>query len=125
MNGDNQPRGFSFPFRIDPVGGGVGVTGGPDKLRENIKHLLLTRIGERPMLRDYGGGVTQLLHENVNDGLIAVAKHQIGRAIVRFEPRVLLQEVSVIPRNGELFLRVIYLQADQPGLQSLAMPLGS
>ncbi len=124
MNNDNQPRGFAFPFRIDPLSGGVAATAGPDKLRENLKHLLLTRVLERPMLREYGGGVTQLLHENVNDGLIAVARHQISRAIFRFEPRILLQEVSVIPRNGELTLRVIYLQADQPGLQSLALPLG-
>lgn len=102
-------RGFSFPLRIDSRSGGVSVTEGSDKLKENLKHQLLTRIGERLMLHQYGGGVTQLLHENVNDGLVGVARLQIRKAILRYEPRALAQEVTVIPRNGELFLRVIYL----------------
>lgn len=117
-------RGFAFPFRIDPRSGGVAVTVGPPKLKENLKHLLLTRIGERLMVREYGGGVTQLLHENINDGLIAVARHQIARAIVRFEPRILPQEIAVIPRNGELFLRVTYIQAEMQGLQTATIPVG-
>lgn len=116
-------RGFAFPFRIDPRSGGVAASEGSQKLRENLQHLLLTRVGERTMLREYGGGVTQLLHENVNDGLIAVARHQITRALVRFEPRVLPQEVTVIPRDGQLFLRVIYVEAAVPGPQTLVIPI--
>lgn len=123
MNGTDQIQGFAFPFHIDPRSGGVAITVGGDKLKENLKHLLLTRIGERLMLREYGGGVTQLLQESINDGLIAVARHQIAKAMVRFEPRVLPQEVSVIPNNGQLFLRVRYIQADMQGVQSAVIPL--
>ncbi len=123
MNGNSQIRGFTFPFRIDSGSGGVAATEGPEKLRENLKHLLLTRIGERVMRRQYGGGVTQLLQENINDGLIAVARHQISKAILRFEPRVLPQEVAVIPQNGELYLRVTYIEADMPGLQTAVIPI--
>ncbi len=123
MTGDSQLRGLSFPFRVDARSGGMAITEGPDKLKENLKHLLLTRIGERLMSREYGGGVTQLLHENINDGLIGVARHQITRAIIRYEPRILPQEVTVIPNEGQLFLRVIYIQADMPGLQSTVIPL--
>lgn len=125
MSNTNSIRGISFPFRIDKRSGGVAVTQGVDKLKENLKHLLLTRIGERVMAREYGGGVTQLLHENVNDGLIAVARHRITRSIVRYEPRILPQEVKVIPREGELFLRVRYIQADTPGLQTMVIPITS
>ena len=123
MNGTDQIRGFTFPFRIDPRSGGVAITEGDEKYKENLKHLLLTRIGERVMLRQYGGGVTPLFQENINDGLIAVARHQISKSILRFEPRILPQEVSVIPKNGELYLRVIYIQADQPGLQTTVIPI--
>jgi phage baseplate assembly protein W len=115
--------GFAYPFSIDPRTGGVASASGDDKLRQNLKHLLLTRIGERVMLRQYGGGVTQLLQENINDGLLAVAKHQIARAVVTYEPRVMLQEITVIPGNGVLILRMTYLQAGTPGLQSVAIPL--
>ncbi|HEX2571529.1 MAG TPA: GPW/gp25 family protein [Polyangia bacterium] len=123
MSDSNQLRGIAFPFRIDSRSGGVAVTEGGDKLKENLKHLLLTRTGERVMVRDYGGGVAQLLHENINDGLVALARHQITRAIVRFEPRVLPQDVSVVPDGAQLYLRVRYIQADSPGLQTMVIPL--
>jgi uncharacterized protein len=123
MNSDEQLRGFAFPFGIDPRSGGVAITEGAEKLRENLKHLLLTKIGERVMAREYGGGVFQLLHENINDGLVAVARHQISRAILRFEPRVLPQEVTLISRDGELFLRVQYIQADMQGVQTMVIPI--
>lgn len=120
----NPPiQGLAFPFRIE-ANGRVATATGDDKLRENLKHLLLTRIGERPMLREYGGGVTQLLHENLNDGIVAVAQHQISKAILRYEPRVLPQEVTVIPQDGELYLRVRYIRVEQPGLQTMVLPLG-
>jgi len=123
MNGDDTVRGFAFPFHIEPRAGGVATAVGPEKLKGNLAHLLLTRVGERLMVREYGGGVNQLLHENINSGLLAVARHQIGRALLRFEPRVLPQEISVIQHEGTLYLRIQYIQADTPGLQTLAVPI--
>lgn len=117
-------KGLAFPFRIDPRSGGVAIAEGPSKLRENLQHLLLTRVGERVMLREYGGGVSQLLQENINEGLIAVARLQIGGAMLRFEPRAVPQDVHVVDRAGELWLIVTYLQAGVPDIQSVAIALG-
>jgi phage baseplate assembly protein W len=119
-----QVRGVSFPFRVDPRTGGIAVSAGADKLRENVTHLLLTRIGERVMLREYGGGVTQLLQENINEGVIAIAQHQIAKAILRFEPRILPQQISVAEGDqGQLLLRVVFLDAEQQGLQQTIIPI--
>ena len=116
-------RGAAFPFRIDPRSGGVATSAGAAKLEDNVKHLLLTRIGERTAVRDYGGGVTQLFQENINDGLIEVARHQIARALVRFEPRVLPDEISVHAREGELLLLVRYLEGETPAVQTTVIPI--
>jgi phage baseplate assembly protein W len=123
-NGDIGLRGVAFPFRIDPRSGRVATSAGADKLRDNVEHLLLTRIGERTLARDYGGGVTQLFQENINEGVVEVARHQIARALLRFEPRVLPQEIEVRPREGELFLVVRYLEAQSPGAQTAVIPIG-
>jgi hypothetical protein len=117
-------RGVAFPFRIDPRSGGVAATEGTGKLTENLERLLLTRIGERLMLRDYGGGVTQLVQENINDGLIALAQQQVGRAILRYEPRALPQDIAVTAHEAELYLRVQYLEATTPGVQTTAIRIG-
>jgi uncharacterized protein len=114
-------RGFAFPFQIDPRTGGVAATEGTDKLAANLERLLLARIGERLMLRDYGGGASALVQENVNDGLIAVARNQIASAILRYETRVLPQDVTVVPWDGGLTVRVTYLQAQSPGVQTTAI----
>lgn len=121
---DTPLRGVAFPFRIDARSGGVAATEGPHKLTENLERLLLTRMGERLMLRDYGGGATQFLQENINDGLIALAQQQIGRAILRYEPRALPQDISVVPDGAELYLRVQYIEAQTPGVQTTAIRIG-
>ena len=117
-------KGAAFPFRIDPRSGAVATAEGAAKVKENLEHLLLSHAGERVMLREYGGGVSQLHQENINDGLVAVARLQIGGAMLRFEPRALPQEVHVVDREGELLLVVTYLQAGVPNIQSVAIALG-
>lgn len=117
-------KGMSFPFRINSKTGKVQTSESADKLKENIIHLLLTRIGERLMQREYGGGASQLLYENINDGLLEVAKHQIARALVRFEPRIVPQELTVMPgAEGELIIRISYIQAEIQGIQTLVIPI--
>jgi len=58
-------RGFGFPFRIDSKTGGVAWGEGTDKIRQNVSVILNTRLGERPMLREFGsragGHLTELL----------------------------------------------------------------
>ena len=53
--------GFAFPFRI--AGGRVDRAEGSEKVEHNLRHLLSTRLGERLMLRGYGGGVHHHLQE--------------------------------------------------------------
>jgi len=118
-----QRRGFSFPFRINDRGG-TAFTVGPEKLRENIKHLLLTGIGERVMNRDYGGGLRQLIHDPNNDALLAITQHQIAKAINRFEPEAQVEGVRVTRQESELIVEVIYIADQMQQPQSLSVPIG-
>jgi phage baseplate assembly protein W len=117
-------RGFSLPFRIDPASGGVVQASGPEKIKENIVHLLLTGVGERVMRRDYGGGLHQLVHDPNNDALRAIVQHQLAKSIGQWEPRVLLQDVTVTQQDGTLVveLRYVIRRTQQP--QSVSVPLG-
>lgn len=115
--------GAAFPFQIDPHSGRVAIKAGSEKLKDNLRHLLLTRVGERLMIREYGSGATQLLHENIDDSLVSLARHQLTKSILRFEPRVLLQNVAVISQNGDLYLHITYIEANNPAAQALILPL--
>jgi phage baseplate assembly protein W len=92
---EREPRGLAYPFRIDPMGGGVAWAEGREKLRDNLMHLLQTNPGERAMVRTYGGGLRDLVQDPNDDVLRALAQHRIGRAIADAEPRIELQVVSV------------------------------
>lgn len=115
--------GFSFPFRIDSAGR-VARTSGPEKLKENIKHILLTGIGERVMRRDYGGGLHQLVHDPSNDALRAIVEHQIAKAIGQWEPRVQIQDVTVTQQGGEICVEIRYVIGRTQQPQSLSVPIG-
>jgi phage baseplate assembly protein W len=85
--------GFAFPFRIvasGPPGGarlaGVARSAGAVKLRDDVRHLLSTSIGERPMLRDYGGGVERSRQEPNAAPLGALVRHEIEQALRVFVP---------------------------------------
>lgn len=122
---NTQTKGFSIPFRIDPATGGVAVQDeGPEKLKENLIHILLTGVGERVMWREYGGGVHQLVHDPNNDALRALVQHQIARAITRWEPRVLLQSVTVNQQGGTLNAELQYIIRSTQQSQTLSVPLG-
>jgi phage baseplate assembly protein W len=110
----DEPAGAAFPFGIDPRTGGMAVARGSAKLRGNLEHLVLTGVGERVMAREYGGGAGQMLQANINDGLLAVARHRITAAVIRYEPRVLPQEIDVAGRDAELLIRIEYVEAGDP-----------
>jgi phage baseplate assembly protein W len=120
-------RGISFPFRID-ASGGVAEQSGGDKLRENIIQILMTGNGERVMRRDYGGGLRQLIHDPNNGPLWAIIQHQIAKAISRLEPRVLLQDLSIVsgepPEYGTVTISVQYIVRRTRQVERLHVPIG-
>lgn len=118
-------RGFGFPFRVDALGG-VVLVDGPEKLRQNITHLLLTDVGERVMRRAYGGNLRALVHDPDNDALRAVVQHQLGHAFVRWEPRAQLQQVTIDPHAeaGTFWANVAFVARPALVPTSVRVPIG-
>ena len=119
----DQIRGFSIPFRIDPYTGGVAQASGPEKLKENIIHILLTRVGERVMRRRYGGGLQQLLHDPNDDVLRALVQRQIAESLGQFEPQILVRQIDVTQRDGTLWAELHYVVRRTQQVEELTVPL--
>ncbi|MCC7164271.1 MAG: GPW/gp25 family protein [Anaerolineae bacterium] len=116
-------RGMSFPFRIDPETGKVAEASGADKIRQNVRIILATRIGERPMLREFGSRIPGLVHDP-NDAVLAeLAKTQATNALLQWEPRVLITNMFVESDQGELRLRLDYVHSSEPVGGQLLLPL--
>lgn len=115
--------GFASPFRIDPDTGGIAWASGMEKLKANIIHILLTGVGERVMLREYGGGIRQLVHDPNNEALRAIVQHQIAKSIGRWEPRVMLQRVTVTVEQSVLKAELEYVVRRNRQPHRLSIPL--
>lgn len=119
----DEIHGFAFPFRIDPSTGGVAGARGGEKLRQNVRLILGTRIGERPMLRDFGTQLPSLVHDPNDSALADLALGQAREALLRWEPRILVTDSNVEQLEGELRLRLSYVQMSEPAASEMVLPL--
>ena len=100
--------GLAFPFRIDR--GHVAAASGFDKVQQDIRHLLATRLGERAMLRAYGGGLHHRLQDPNDATLRAFVGHEIDAALRTYAPDARLSgPVAVEGSEGELRVTVDYV----------------
>jgi phage baseplate assembly protein W len=117
--------GFGFPFRIAP-GGGVLRAEDFDKLEANLRHLLTSRPGERPMLRTYGGGIHHRLQEPNAAPLRALLRHEIDRSLRTYMPEVRLTAPLTVSADGErLTVTIEYAAHPREVVRRLRLELGS
>lgn len=117
--------GLSFPFRIEA--GRVRRADGFDKLEEDVRHLLSTRLGERTMLRAYGGGVHSRVEDPNDDTLAALVRHEIAVALRSFLPDVRLSgPIRTETTEEELRVRLDYAADPAAVVRRLdiGLPLG-
>lgn len=103
-------RGLSFPFRID--GGRVAETDGFRKIEEDVRHLLSVRVGERIMLRAYGGGAHAHRQHPDDRALAALVRHEIEAAFQTYMPDLrLTAPIAVSADESVLTVVIEYLAA--------------
>jgi hypothetical protein len=100
---------LSFPFRIGSDGRMAAVNTLEEHVRDEIVQLILTNLGERPFLVDFGGGVRRLVFEAANDATAAMAKAGITQAINRWlGHRVTLEYINVEVENSTITVDIRY-----------------
>jgi phage baseplate assembly protein W len=119
----DDPQGTAFPFRIDPATGGVAWASGASKIRDDLRILLGTRLGERPLLRDYGTRIHTLVHEPNDDVTSDLLRKQAHEALVRWERRVVVTRARIARSDGELRLVLNYIHSDRPTAAEMIVPL--
>lgn len=99
---------LSFPFRIAADGRAAVVETLDEHVRDEICQLILTNLGERAFVPEFGGGARRLVFENIDETTSAVAKAAITQAINRWlGHRVNLEnlEVQVADSTIEVVIR--------------------
>jgi phage baseplate assembly protein W len=115
--------GVAFPFAIDPATGRVAWAFGSDKLRQNVRLILGTRYGERPMLREFGTRLHSLVHDPNDDVMVELLRTQAQNALLQFEPRILVTQTQVTQEEGEVRMLLNYTHTTEPVADQLVLPL--
>lgn len=126
MRMDFLGQGLKFPFRFERRSGGAQVSTATSleqaHIHESILQILGTRPGERFMRPEFGSRVRDLAFEQNDTVLRALLRHWIIDAIVRWEKRVIVTDVSYDDSAANtdrnlLLVRIAYrvIQSQSPG----------
>jgi len=117
-------RGLSFPLRLNDRDRFAMVQGEID-IKQAIFIIVNTIPGERVMHPDFGCEIHSLIFWPANDQTAAIAERYVNDALLRWEPRIDLQSVTVFPGStevGELLIEVSYSVKNQHDSRSLIFP---
>jgi phage baseplate assembly protein W len=87
--------GWSFPVAPDAAAQDVARAEYEEDIRQAIRIILETSPGERVMRPDFGSGLRAMVFEPVNYTTLALVKQRVEQALVVWEPRIDLREVTV------------------------------
>ena len=85
--------GWRFPIRPD-AGGRLGYVTGPDNIEQSLRVLLLTRLRERVMRREFGCKAGDLVFTPGSEQGLRLLETSVSDAVRDFEPRVDLLSVD-------------------------------
>jgi len=117
-------KGWSFPPEFTGQRGALATTSGAHDIHNSLLILLATQPGERKMAPEFGVDLSPLLFETLDLGLETRIADSIERAILRFEPRVLLEDITfrLEVMEGILYISLYYLIQTTNSRTNLVFP---
>jgi len=91
--------GWAFPVCV--AGGRSATAVFEDDIHQAIRIILGTDPGERVMRPDFGAGLNRLVFEPLSVATIEIVKVRVREALVDWEPRIDVEDVSVSTDSAE------------------------
>lgn len=106
---EDYGRHLSFPFRIGKDGRTVRVSSVKDHVREELIQLILTNLGERVFLPEFGGGVRRLVFENADPTTEGMTKATLTQTISRWlGHRITIEDLTVTVETETIEVEIKY-----------------
>ncbi|MFH6990871.1 GPW/gp25 family protein [Flavobacterium sp. FlaQc-48] len=106
--------GWAFPVSFSADNLQLNVSANETNINESINVILNTRKGERTLESDFGSGLQQFMFRKIDNTLKGEIIETIKFALLRFEPRIIVQDVKVAATdiiNGVVEILIIYIYA--------------
>ncbi|MEM9820865.1 MAG: GPW/gp25 family protein [Bacteroidota bacterium] len=100
-------KGWGFPPTFNKGKKGVVMTSDVEDIEQSLTILLSTGVGERIMQHRYGCNMEKLLFEPLDTTLQAYMQDLIKTAILYFEARIILNQVTLDPEVNAGRIKII------------------
>ena len=101
MSRDFLGKGWKFPVQVDGTGR-IALSQFEDDIREAVRIILLTAVGERVMRPEFGAGLHTFVFETMSVTNIGTIQAAVQNALIQWEPRIELLSVSVEADQGDV-----------------------
>ena len=118
-------RGFkdiSMSFQINPINNDIIGVKNDTAIARSVRNLIFTVPGERFFNPNLGSKVSQILFDNVDEISASSIRDEIEETIIKYEPRVKIQDIRVNPDydNHTFDVTIVY---DIVGIDALTQQL--
>jgi uncharacterized protein len=96
VHADFTGRGWAFPVRVSPRGG-IALVSGTDELDGALRMILATAPGERVMRPEFGCAIWDEVFTGADANSLGAMTQAVSDAVGRWEPRVVLEDVTARP----------------------------
>lgn len=101
MDSNNKFTDFPLSFIAHPYTGDITLLKDEDAVKNSMKNLILSSFFERPFYSYKGCGIYHILFELINPGAANQIEEHIKTVLYNWEPRVVVENISVIPNYNE------------------------
>lgn len=111
---------LAFPFRVSTNGSMEKVTTVDEHVRQELIQLVLTDIGERLFLPEFGGGARGLLFKNIDEATSNVVKSTLVQSISKWlGHRIIVDELEITSEEEKLNIDIKYRLAGTEDIREL------
>lgn len=104
--------GWAFPVSFSANNHQLNLSANETNINESINVILNTRKGERTLEAEFGSGIQQFMFKKIDSTLKGEIIETIKFALLRYEPRILVQDVRVASTdivNGTIEILITYI----------------
>ncbi len=105
--------GWAFPPAFDRASGTVEMVQDEEDINQSLEILLSTSIGERVMQPEYGCNLRDYQFEPVSNTFIGFLVDLVERAILFYEPKIVVENISITePADTQLLEGKLLISID-------------
>jgi len=93
--------GWAYPLNL-AADNSISTVAYEEDIRQAVQIILGTNPGERVMRPDFGAGLNALQFEPINTTTMALTQDRVRNALINWEPRIDLEEVTVTADRAEV-----------------------